>query len=220
MNNVKMRANGWRSYETELLLSEAANAKQTNKPLKSVFTQVADALKRQPNSVRNYYYQLAREMELSGKSNFIPFEQDEVYDLVKDVLIAQANGESVRGCTLRLGKDKTNMLRLQNKYRSVIKNAQPMVEQIMRELDAQGVKYFNPYMEKPARGRRAGATQSTNRRELERLIEENKQLKLLNNSLNAELVKTRARLNQVMGMFNQLMSINREFMDNNSSAVI
>ena len=42
------------------------------------------------------------------------------------------------------------MLRYQNKYRSVIKNAPALVKKIMEELDRQGIEYVNPYLDKNA----------------------------------------------------------------------
>jgi len=66
--------------------------------------------------------------------------------LVMSILIAQAQGESVRSCANRLaGGDPKKMLRLQNKYRNVIASQREYVENLMAEMSQKGVKYFNPY---------------------------------------------------------------------------
>lgn len=214
MNIVKQRANGWRESETELLLSEIKMAKQSGQPLNGIFVKLGRMLNRQPNSIRNYYYKIAKELNLPNNGKFIPFEEFEVKELVKEVLTAQARGESVRGCTLRLGKDKKNMLRLQNKYRSAIKNSKFLVDSIMEELSENNIEFFNPYVQKPLRGRKSGSFEyNLIKEERDKLQVENRQLRIINSSINGELVRTRGKLNQVMGMFNQLMIINREILE-------
>lgn len=214
MKNIKQRANGWRQSETELLLNEIRLAKQNGQPLNGIFIKLGKILNRQPNSIRNYYYKIARELNLPNNGKFMPFEETEIRELIKEVLTAQARGESVRGCTLRMGKDKKNMLRLQNKYRSVIKNSKVLVNSIMQELSEKKIEFFNPYIQKPLRGRKSGSYEyNLIKEERDRLQVENRQLRIINNSINSELVRTRGKLNQVMGMFNQLMAINREVLE-------
>lgn len=102
-----------------------------------------------PNSVRNYYYARVKEQDLQTQAlhvgAFVPFGQDEIRQLLRRVLSAQANGISVRACTLEMGDgDNKAMLRYQNKYRSLLKTRPDLVRQVAAELAAEGV-HFDPY---------------------------------------------------------------------------
>jgi len=79
-------------------------------------------------------------------STFVQFSREEIYGLLRTLLAAGARGESIRGASLKLaGGDKTLMLRYQNKYRSLIKSARPLVEVVMADMDQDGDKYLSPY---------------------------------------------------------------------------
>ena len=95
---------GWNAAENALLFEQAARAQAEGAPLKAVFDDVARQTGRRPNSVRNYYH--ARVKEGGGTYRhtpaFIPFTEAETRALLEAVLSAQAAGESVRACTLRL----------------------------------------------------------------------------------------------------------------------
>ena len=139
---------GWKDDEKLLLWNEVKKAQKIGAPLKRVFETVAQETGRKPNSVRNYYYMKVKETgEIEQKpSTFTPFSRDEIYMLLRELLAAGARGESIRGASLKLaGGDKTLMLRYQNKYRSLIKNAQPLVEKVMTDMDKESIKYISPY---------------------------------------------------------------------------
>ncbi len=144
---------GWKDDEKLMLWDEVKRAQRIGAPLKRVFETVAQKTGRKPNSVRNYYYMKVKETgEIEQKpSTFIPFTKEEIYTLLRTLLGAAATGESIRGASLRLANgDKTLMLRYQNKYRSLVKNGQPLVEKVMRDMDKTNEKYINPYdMQKP-----------------------------------------------------------------------
>ncbi len=152
---------GWRQDEDKFLFEEVRRAREEGRPLKSVFETVAKKTGRKPNSIRNYYYVRVRDNELadmylgstSGRSAaFVPFTDNEVRDMLKVILTEQANGISVRACTLKMGEnDNKAMLRFQNKYRSVIKNNPELVSDVVSELRAQGIAVFDPYADKPVR---------------------------------------------------------------------
>ena len=120
---------GWRSDEENLLWSEVKTARSEGRPLKSVFDSVASKTGRKPNSIRNFYYAKVREdPEHEHSPAFVPFTQDEIWDLLVTVLSAQARGQSVRACTLDMGRGDTRaMLRYQNKYRA-LENDMPSVD--------------------------------------------------------------------------------------------
>ncbi|MEG1524761.1 MAG: hypothetical protein RRZ24_03470 [Clostridia bacterium] len=154
----KLSRTGWRPAETDRLFALAEQAQANGRPLKGVFDEVAIGTGRRPNSVRNYYYARVKETGNQGyihQRAFEPFTDEEAALLVEEVLSAQAKGESVRSCTLRLasGNDKA-MLRYQNKYRSMLKNSEALVRRIFTDMQKCGKPTINPYAE-PV-GRRAG----------------------------------------------------------------
>ena len=157
MTAAKRAHTGWSEAEDALLFACAAEAQSENRPLKAVFDDVARRTGRRPNSVRNYYYARIKQGGDSAYRHspaFVPFTETESIALLEAVLAAQAAGESVRACTLRLGNgDQGAMLRYQNKYRSLIRNKPELVESVRRDMAARGIPTRNPYAP-PAR--RAG----------------------------------------------------------------
>jgi hypothetical protein len=139
---------GWKDDEKLMLWDEVKKAQRIGAPLKRVFETVARQTGRKPNSVRNYYYMKVKETgEIEQKpSTFVQFSREGIYELLRTLLAAGARGESIRGASLKLaGGDKTLMLRYQNKYRSLIKSARPLVEMVMADMDQDGEKYLSPY---------------------------------------------------------------------------
>lgn len=139
---------GWKSDEEELLWNEVRKAREEGRALKSVFDIVADKTGRKPNSIRNYYYARAKENpEESNRSPaFVPFSDQEIWDLLLNVLSAQAKGISVRACTLSMGSNDTRaMLRYQNKYRSLIKTNPALVRQVMQYMKDNNMSCYDPY---------------------------------------------------------------------------
>ena len=101
---------------------------------------------RKPNSIRNYYYLKLRESGEHTKTAFVPFGDEEVSMLLKEMLTGQATGKSVRGIALELADgDKKAMLRYQNKYRSLLKSDPELVRQTMHELEGQGCDCADPF---------------------------------------------------------------------------
>ncbi|MEZ4358311.1 MAG: hypothetical protein R2876_06800 [Eubacteriales bacterium] len=163
-NNQPLRSfqrhlkSGWSNEEIELLSSESSLAEKNDLPLNYVFETVAKKTGRRPNSIRNFYYLKMRENSIGlhpRLSTFVPFNNAEISELIREVLISQAKGESVRSCTLRIANgDKQKMLRLQNKYRSTIRSNRDLVNSIMLKLTEENILFFNPYVDKTLRGRK------------------------------------------------------------------
>ncbi len=148
-SNKKRTHTGWSRVETEQLFTLAGQAQQSGKPLKAVFDEVAALNGRRPNSVRNYYYAKVKESgdgSYTHQRAFQPFSEESARQLVEQVLTAQAGGESVRSCTLRLanGDDKA-MLRYQNKYRALMKNNPALIRQVAQQLKNSGKPSFDPF---------------------------------------------------------------------------
>ena len=136
------RRTGWSDSENKLLWETADEAQQQGLPLKAVFEQIARQTGRRPNSIRNYYYAQVRTREdgANHTARFIPFTQPEVDWLMEQVLIARAEGQSVRACLQKLsGGDHSLMLRYQNKYRAVIKSRPDYVRALVDRLNSEGV---------------------------------------------------------------------------------
>lgn len=152
--NVLTRS-GWSEAEEELLRERLSNAAHEGTPLREVFDSVAVETGRKPNSVRNYYYTALRS-RIAGKeepalvrrerASFTPFTDEEIRQLLKNILTRQAAGMSVRACAMALGSgNRSRMLRFQNKYRSLLKNRRSLVEDVIRQLEQEGVACANPY---------------------------------------------------------------------------
>ena len=147
---------GWNESETKQLLQLSEQARKDGCPLRWVFETFSSLSGRQPNSVRNYYYALVKQPGEAREAHspaFMPFTPEESELLVEAVLSAQAKGESVRACTLRLGggSDKA-MLRYQNKYRSLINGNPELVRSVLEDMRRRGVPAADPYA--PGDGRR------------------------------------------------------------------
>ena len=141
------RRTGWSESENKLLWETADEAQQQGLPLKAVFEQIAQQTGRRPNSIRNYYYAQVRNREdgQAHAARFVPFTQPEVDWLMEQVLIARAEGQSVRSCLQKLsGGDHSLMLRYQNKYRAVIKSRPEYVRALVDRLNSEGVNCDTP----------------------------------------------------------------------------
>ncbi len=147
------RRAGWSETENKLLWETADAAQQQGLPLKGVFEQIARETGRRPNSIRNYYYAQVRERgDVNHSARFVPFTQDQVDWLIRQVLIARAAGQSVRSCLQKLsGGDHSLMLRYQNKYRAVIKSRPDYVRDIVDQLNDEGVACDTPHVNHRAR---------------------------------------------------------------------
>lgn len=155
MNNTS-----WTIEQTKKLFSLCDKAKKSGTSLSAAFTEIAEATGRSVNSVRNYYYGQAKTFELVPeiaaklgikstkikRDAFVPFEADEIRELIEKVIVGKANGKSVRATIFEMADgDSKKALRLQNKYRSVLRSHRDDVENVMNELSARGVEYVNPY---------------------------------------------------------------------------
>ncbi|MGI6160623.1 MAG: SANT/Myb-like DNA-binding domain-containing protein [Christensenellales bacterium] len=144
--SVAITKTGWDKEETEMLFREVESARETNGTLKDVFERVARITGRKPNSIRNYYYNSLKGTTARSQPAFVPFEREEVWNLILSVLKAQAEGMSVRGCTMKMADgDRSKMLRYQNKYRSVIRTNPSLVKSVMAYMKENQIPCFDPY---------------------------------------------------------------------------
>lgn len=155
MNNTS-----WTIEQTKKLFALCDRAKRNGTSLSEAFAEMSKTTGRSVNSVRNYYYGQAKTFELVPeiaaklgikstkikRDAFVPFENKEIRELIERVIVGKANGKSVRATIFEMaGGDSKKALRLQNKYRSVLRSHRDEVESVMNDLSARGVKYVNPY---------------------------------------------------------------------------
>lgn len=140
---------GWQKQEIEALQRSIDDAEKSGESLRSVFDRLGQQLGRKPNSIRNFYYAQIRTQDGCETGRALPFETfspGEVEQLIENVLVARAQGMSVRACVRQLaGGDRTRMLRYQNKYRSTIRTRPELVRRIMDRLTQSGVAFVSPY---------------------------------------------------------------------------
>ena len=134
---------GWRPEETEMLWQEIRAAAETGAPLRGVFERMGQTLGRKPNSVRNYYYMQLRDRagdEFRRATPFATFSDEEIHQLLRRILMARGQGQSVRACVMELaGGDRALMLRYQNKYRSLLRKKPALLQRVCQELRAEGL---------------------------------------------------------------------------------
>jgi len=151
-----------------LMKEEVGKARDNRMPIIRAFEAVAQRTGLKSNTIRNYYYRYLHVHEdkqtvpvgtagSNGDESPIgrPFTPEETRELMKAMLLAQARGESVRGCANRLSNgDKRILIRLQNKYRSIIAREPDYVNNLINEMAAAGLPAYNPYTrekDKPGR---------------------------------------------------------------------
>lgn len=153
--SVHLAKNGWSIQEKDALLAAVHRAEESGASLRSVFEETGRQLGRKPNSVRNFYYLQLRANQadvLRRAAPFVVFTQEEVEQLMRQVILAKAEGKSVRACVMEMaGGDKSAMLRYQNKYRAILKKRPDMVHSVCRALEKEGFKCPNPLEEKARR---------------------------------------------------------------------
>ena len=133
---------GWQEAETARLFTAVKEANAVGAPLRSVFESLSGDLGRKPNSIRNYYYACLRQQPdaASRAPAFRPFTQEETHELLRQVLIARGKGVSVRACVMSLAQGShSQMLRYQNKYRTILKTRPELIAQVCQELKQEGL---------------------------------------------------------------------------------
>ena len=144
--------NGWSAEETAQLWQEVRACTSDSLPLRVAFDNMAVKTGRKSNSIRNHYYAAIKSGEAphdvpTGRAApFVPFSDDEIDDLLRSILTAQGQGISVRACVATLsGGDRSLALRLQNKYRALLKSHPDRVIAIVRTLQQEGQPVIDPY---------------------------------------------------------------------------
>lgn len=167
---------GWNERETQVLWEEVRGCNQGGEPLRAAFDRIALRTGRKANSIRNHYYATIKsenapeDLCIKRAAPFVPFDEGEVESLLRSVLVAQGSGRSVRACVMELaGGDKTMALRLQNKYRSLLKNHPERILKTVDELKASGLPAVDPYRKQRSLPRRSQRGQAADTKLLKSL---------------------------------------------------
>lgn len=140
---------GFSFKEKQKLVEMAKDSKVKGYSLTKVFSDFAKESKRASGSVRNYYYELIKEQEDLAQglvaNKILPFTKCQTAKLISDILTMASNGKSVRKCIKELTSSEKEALRVQNKYRNVIKHEKEFVKEIMFGLDKKGIEHLDPY---------------------------------------------------------------------------
>ena len=176
------KINGYTEEEAKKLVEYVKTGKEEGKTLTWLFASYGMANGRAKGSVRNYYYALMKNKNaderivklLDGSclkvEEIREFTEEETDSALKSILLEKSKGLSVRRaiCNLASGDDKL-MLRLQNKYRNVLKKQPERIERIAESMG------LNEEERKKllSRGRRTGANepQGADREFLKRRLE-------------------------------------------------
>lgn len=145
MNTSKI--NGYTEEEAKCLLEYVWEGKKAGKTLTCLFKGYGEEHGRAKGSVRNYYYALMKKSAsdervvrlLDGKNLSVEeikaFTPEETHEALKSILAEKSKGVSVRRAILNIaGDDDKKMLRLQNKYRNVLKKQPELIEAAKKEL--------------------------------------------------------------------------------------
>jgi len=135
--NSTMKKSKWTTAQINLLLQKIASERARM----HAFREVAAKLGRKANSVRNYYYK----HHAQEKNQIVPFGPQETKHLLREIILGTSRGESVRSICMKLASDdRAKMLRLQNKYRTVLSKNPAQIERIAKNLEAQGYLVKQP----------------------------------------------------------------------------
>ena len=200
------KINGYTEEEAKSLVEYIWEGKQAGKTLTYLFAAYGAAHGRAKGSVRNYYYALMKNRGkdervvklLDGKQLSVEqirgFTEEETDRVLRSILAEKSKGVSVRRaiCNIAKGDDKL-MLRLQNKYRNVLKKQPGRVEAIAAEMGLEtGEKsLLQRRLETEINALYDRLTRSL-REENSRLSDENARLKKEN-----EVLRRRARFREV-----------------------
>ena len=143
----------WPDDEVKKLFTFIEDGKAKGKKLSYLFDAYARQNNRKANSVRNYYYaellfleqnpskcqKLEINLDKHKKCEQKAFEQSEIKNVVYEILRLKSLGYSVRKACFKLSNGNlSEMVRMQNKYRTVMSNQQNIIEECKTELKQKG----------------------------------------------------------------------------------
>ena len=147
------KINGYTEEEATGLIEYIYTGKNAGKTLSYLFETYGKEHSRAKGSVRNYYYAFLKNQDgrakqiLEGKNlhagTIRPFTEEETDEMLKKVLAERSKGYSVRRAIMNVSEgDERLMLRMQNKYRNLLKKQPERVEKAAREAGIPEEKSF------------------------------------------------------------------------------
>lgn len=148
------KINGYTEEEATGLIEYIYTGKNAGKTLSYLFETYGRAHNRAKGSVRNYYYAFLKRRGdervrriLEGKDlragEIRPFTEEETDEMLRKVLTEKSKGMSVRKAIRNLSEgDEKLMLRMQNKYRNLVKKQPERVQRVAREAGLPEEKTF------------------------------------------------------------------------------
>lgn len=203
------KINGYTVEEAESLVEYISEGKGEGKTLSYLFETYGKTHGRAKGSVRNYYYALLKSRSdervnamLRGKNleaeEIREFTEEETNKALLDILTERSKGLSVRRAIRNIaGEDEKLMLRLQNKYRNVLKKQPELIREAMLKLG----------LEAPAAGAEGDKRETLKRRiesEINSLYDKiNNALKKENERLAAENRALKSKLDKMLLLQNK-----------------
>lgn len=194
------KINGYTEEEARSLVEYVWEGKRAGKTLTHLFASYGAKYGRAKGSVRNYYYALMKNPKgdervkklLEGKALTVEkireFTEEETDDAIRKILQEKSKGISIRRAIFNISKgDDKLMLRLQNKYRNVLKKDPERIRSIAQALGLTVVaekSFLERKLENEINALYDRLTQSL-KAENARLFEENAKLKRENEGLRA-----------------------------------
>ena len=148
------KINGYTEEEATGLIEYIYSGKNAGKTLSYLFETYGKEHNRAKGSVRNYYYAFLKQREddrvkriLEGKDltagKIRPFTEEETEEMLRKVLTEKSKGMSVRKAIRNIsGGDEKLMLRMQNKYRNLLKKQPERVRRAAAEAGIPEEKTF------------------------------------------------------------------------------
>ena len=148
------KINGYTEEEATGLIEYIYTGKTAGKTLSYLFETYGREHSRAKGSVRNYYYAFLKKRDdervekiLNGKNLSAgvvrPFTEEETDELLKSVLTEKSKGYSIRRAIMNVCKgDERLMLRMQNKYRNLLKKQPERVAKAAKEAGIEEEKSF------------------------------------------------------------------------------
>ena len=148
------KINGYTEEEATGLIEYIYAGRNAGKTLSYLFETYGAEHSRAKGSVRNYYYAFLKKRDdervgriLNGKNLqagvIRPFTEEETDELLRKVLAERSKGLSVRRAIMNVSEgDERLMLRMQNKYRNLLKKQPERVERAAREAGIPEEKTF------------------------------------------------------------------------------
>ena len=148
------KINGYTEEEALGLIEYIYAGRNAGKTLSYLFETYGTEHSRAKGSVRNYYYAFLKKQDdlrvkriLEGKGlqagSIRPFTEEETDELLRKVLAEKSKGLSVRRAIMNVSEgDERLMLRMQNKYRNLLKKQPERVAKAAKEAGVSEEKSF------------------------------------------------------------------------------